>query len=324
MKRIWLLMALPTLMMVAGGPAEGASKVKIIFDTDMCGDVDDVGAAAVLHALADLGEVDVLAMGISVKNEWSPLCLSAINNYYGRPEISIGVPKGEAFNRSTKYAKEIAEEFPRKLKSAKDAPDAAVLYRMVLAMQPDKSVVMVSVGQLTNFRNLLKTGPDKHSDLDGVELVKRKVKSWVCMGGKIPKGLEANLRNDGPASAYAIEHWPTPIVFTGFEIGVKIMTGARQREAPEGTPVRRGYELYNGLKNRQSWDQTAVLYAVRGLGDYWDICSEGRLHCNEDGSNEWRATPDRKHAYLVEKMDPTGVAAVIDELMLRRPRRTRY
>lgn len=42
--------------------------VRLIFDTDMMGDVDDVGTAAVLHALADQGEVKILAMGICVKN----------------------------------------------------------------------------------------------------------------------------------------------------------------------------------------------------------------------------------------------------------------
>ena len=29
--------------------------------------------------------------------------------------------------------------------------------------------------------------------------------------------------------------------------------------------MRRAYELYNGLKNKKTWDQAAVLYAVRGL-----------------------------------------------------------
>jgi inosine-uridine nucleoside N-ribohydrolase len=197
------------------------------------------------------------------------------------------------------------------------------LYRKVLAGQPDKGVVMVSVGQVTNFRNLLKTGPDEHSDFEGVELVKRKVKVWVCMGGKIPEGREANLIHDGPAAAYAIEHWPTPIVFSGWEIGQQIMTGAGLREAPEETPVRRAYELYNGLNDRQSWDQTAVLYAVRGLNgglaDYWDVEREGYLHVNQDGSNVWRTSPNRPHAYLVRKMDPKKIAAVIEELMMRGP-----
>jgi len=303
--------------------ASDPQPVRLIFDTDMMGDVDDVGTAAVLHALADQGEVKILAMGVCVKNPWSPLCLDALNTYFRRPDIPLGVVKGPAHDRASKYAQGIAEEFPHALKSAEDAPDAALVYRQVLAGQPDASVVMVSVGQLTNFRNLLKTGPDDHSNLGGTELVKRKVRVWVCMGGKIPEGREANLINDGPAAAYAIEHWPTPIVFSGWEIGQEIMTGAGLRKAPEGTPVRQAYELYNGLNDRQSWDQTAVLYAVRsldgGLADYWDVVTEGYLHVNNDGSNAWRTTPDKDHTYLVRKMDPKKIAAVIEELMLQQP-----
>ena len=34
-----------------------AAPVRVIFDTDMCGDYDDVGALAVLNALADAGEI---------------------------------------------------------------------------------------------------------------------------------------------------------------------------------------------------------------------------------------------------------------------------
>lgn len=295
----------------------------VIFDTDIMGDVDDVGAVAVLHALADRGEARILAMGVCVKNAWSPLCLDAINTFFGRAEVPLGVVKGPAHNRASKYAQAVAEEFPHALESADAAPDAALVYREVLAQQPDGSVVMVSVGQLTNFRNLLKTGPDEHSSLDGRELVKRKVRAWVCMGGRFPEGREANLINDGPAAAYAIAHWPTPIVFSGWEIGNEIMTGAGLRQAPEGTPVRRGYELYNGLKNRQSWDQTAVLYAARGLdgglADYWDLRSTGHLHVSEDGSNAWHDSPNKDHAYLVKKMPPEKIAAAIENLMLHLP-----
>ena len=143
------------------------------------------------------------------------------------------------------------------------------------------------------------------------------------MGGKVPEGREANLVHDGPAAAYAIEHWPTQIIFSGWEIGQEIMTGANLRQVPEGTPVRRAYELYNGLNMRQSWVQTAVLYAVRGvdggLADYWDVETQGYLHVNQDGSNEWRSSPDKDHAYLVRKMDPKKIAVVIEKLMLRQP-----
>jgi inosine-uridine nucleoside N-ribohydrolase len=318
---LFTLVCISTLVPVRWSSA--ADAVRLIFDTDMMGDVDDVGTVAVLHALADQGEVDVLAMGLSGKNPWSPLCLDALNTYFNRPNIPLGVVRGDAFDKRSRYAETIAREFPHELKSADDAPDAAELYRRVLAEQPDGSVVMVSVGQLTNFRNLLQTGPDRHSKLAGTDLVRRKVKVWVCMGGKIPQGREANLIHDGAPAAYAIEHWPTPIVFSGWEIGQEIMTGAELRKVPEGTPVRRAYELYNGLNDRQSWDQTAVLYAVRGLdgglSEYWDLVTEGYLHVAPDGSNQWRSSPDKDHSYLVRKMAPDKIAAMIETLMLHQP-----
>ncbi|MEA1951848.1 MAG: nucleoside hydrolase [Planctomycetota bacterium] len=309
----------------AAGEPEQSRPVPLIFDTDMMGDVDDVGAVAVLHVLADQGEIETLAMGLSGKNRWSPLCLDALNGYFNRPDIPIGVVKGPAFDKPSRYAKAVAKEFPGKLTLADELPDAAKLYRKILAGRPAKSVVMISVGQLTNFSNLLKTKPDEHSPLDGVELVEKKVKVWVCMGGKIPKGREANLVNEGPGAAYAVNHWPGPIVFSGFEIGRRIMTGARLRSFEGKSPVRRAYKLYNGLNHRESWDQTAVLYAARGLdgglADYWDLETGGHMHVNPDGSNVWRKSPDKGHAYLVQKMDPKKIAGVIEELMMRRPDR---
>ncbi len=71
--------------------ADEAPPVRLIFDTDIQGDVDDVGTVTLLHALADRGEVELLAMGVSSKNPWSPLCLDALNTYFGRPDIPLGV-----------------------------------------------------------------------------------------------------------------------------------------------------------------------------------------------------------------------------------------
>lgn len=305
------------------GVAQAAGPVPIIFDTDIMSDVDDVGAVAALHALADRGEARILAMGVCVRNAWSPLCLDALNTYFQRADLPLGVVKGPAHTGTSKYAQGIAEGFPHALKSTDDAPDAVLVYRKVLAEQPDRSVVMVSVGQLTNLHNLLKSGPDSSSSLSGMELVKRKVRAWVCMGGIFPKGQEFNLVKDGPAAKYTVEHWPTPSVFSGWEIGEQIMTGARLAEAPKSSPVRRAYELYNGLHNRQSWDQTAVLYAVRGLdgglADYWLRESGGSLHVEPDGSDAWQPSTGQGQSYLVKKMPPAKIAAVIESLMLHAP-----
>ena len=66
--------------------------VKLILDTDMSGDCDDAGALALLHALADQGECEILATIINRKDlaNASAAATSAINTWYGRPEIPIG------------------------------------------------------------------------------------------------------------------------------------------------------------------------------------------------------------------------------------------
>jgi hypothetical protein len=304
---------------------EKAQAVKIIFDTDIEDDVDDVGAVAVLHALANRGEADILAMGVSSKHEWSAPCLDALNTYFGRPNIPIGVIKGPGPKNDSKYCRKIAEEFPHDLKSADDAPDAVTVYRKILAKQADQSVVMVSVGFLTNFANLIRSKADEHSPLSGVELVKQKVRSWVCMGAEYPKGKEWNIYVDAKSSIEAVKHWPTPIVWSGFEIGVGIQTGVGLKAVPQNSPVRRGYEHFNGLTNHPSWDQTAVLYAVRGLKgelkDVWNVGSGGYFQIHDDGSNTWVAGAQHQHFYLIAKMPTIEVAKQIEALMLEQPQR---
>lgn len=298
--------------------------VRIIFDTDIESDVDDVGSVAVLHALANRGEAEILAMGVSARHEWSAPCLDALNTWFLRPDIPIGVVKGKgAGSNKSKYARAIAESYPHDLKSSTDAPRAADLYRKVLAAQPDGSVVMVSVGFLTNFSDLLKSMPDEHSPLNGIELVRRKVNSWVCMGAKHPEGREWNVFKDAASSKHAIENWPTPIVFSGFEIGVEIQTGAGLKELARDWPVRRAYELYNGITNRSSWDQTAVLYAVRGLRgqlkDLWNVGTKGCFRIHADGSNTWDPDGKCQHSYLIRRLPPEQVAKQIELLMMESP-----
>ena len=63
---------------------------------------------------------------------------------------------------------------------------AANLYRMILASQPDHSVSIVTTGYLNNLKALLQSGPDQYSPLNGMDLVRKKVKLWSCAGGCSP------------------------------------------------------------------------------------------------------------------------------------------
>jgi inosine-uridine nucleoside N-ribohydrolase len=222
----------------------------------------------------------------------------------------------------------VAKSFPHDLTSSSEAPDAVVVMRRALAAQPDSSVTLVSVGFLTNFRNLLDSPPDSASPLSGEQLIKKKVKQWVCMGGKFPQGQfpdgggEYNVMWDTVASVRAINDWPTPIVFSGFEIGARVFSGARLKETPATNPVRACYQHYNGLKNRESWDLTAVLYAVRGARDYWTLSEPGFCLMRQrvtHGFNDWIPTPLKQHQYLIEKMPPAELGKVLDELLVQPP-----
>jgi hypothetical protein len=307
--------------------ATSAGPVRLIFDTDMDTDVDDAGALAMLHALADNGEVEILATMVSSLYPWSGPAADVINHYYGRPHLPIGSPKGEGatLERTFRYAKEIAEEFPHRLRSNDEAPDAAKLYREILAEQPDQSVVIVTVGYVTNLWDLLRTEPDEFSALSGRDLVVQKVKLWVCMGGRYPVHLDprpfGNFKPHPEAAVGAVRHWPTPITFTG--IGDEILTGSLLPGTPADNPVRRAYELFlRGAETRPSWDQVALLYAVRGLGSYFTLQTEGYNHIFEDGTNVWRFAPDHENHRLLElKMDPPELAAILDQLMIQPPKR---
>ena len=65
-----------------------------------------------------------------------------------RAAAAMAVPLGSTAPRGSRYAKQISEQFPARLKSNDDAPDAVTVYRRVLAGQKDGSVVVVTVRML--------------------------------------------------------------------------------------------------------------------------------------------------------------------------------
>jgi len=315
-----------------------AKPVKIIFDTDMDSDCDDVGALAVLHALADRGECEILATVVSTRNPWSPGCVDAINTFYGRPDLPIGCPKTGNVQKPTKYAKILAEKYPNDIGPVGKLPDALDIYRQVLAAQPDDSVVIVTVGYLTNVANLLKL-PAQGDLQSGMGLVKKKVRRWVCMGGNFigrPAKDDVKLSNnnftfDKMASLFAINEWPVPLTFVGREIGSVpsgLKAGAKLKTLPENNPIRHGYALWFGgePRDRHVADQTTVLFAVRDAADYWDVETHGRMKLEPDMTFVWEETPDSEQEYVLKKKingqpNDRVIEAVIDELMLQAPKK---
>jgi inosine-uridine nucleoside N-ribohydrolase len=304
----------------SGERADFGQAVPIIFDTDIGTDVDDAGALAILHILADKGEAEILATMSANQNRWCAPAIDVINTYYGREDLPIGCSKTGP--NPEKWYHDSVGDFPHDLSSSEDAPDAVELYRKILAAQPDNSVTIVVVGWLTNMADLLNSKPDRYSPLAGRELVEAKVKELVSMGGRwpnSPKGEgEYNFHMDGAAANKVISDWPGKIMFTG--LGKDVMTGGRLvAEGPKDNPVPAFYRnFFKGYKvsERSSWDLIAVLYAVRGLSDYFTAVSEGKCVGQKDGSNEWIRGPRLNHSYLVYKMPEAELAAVLEDLLL--------
>lgn len=298
----------------------------IILDTDIGPDYDDVGAMAILHAMADKGEAKPLAVIASNKNELVVPTIDIINTYFGRPGLPTGAPKGKGASEAAtqKWPELLVKKYPHKIKSTADAPDAVETYRKLLAKQPDHSVTIVTVGFLTNLANLLASGPDKFSKLSGEELVKKKVSKLVSMAGLFPKGREYNVFIDSVASEKVFHNWPTEIIFSGFEIGNEIKTGLRvigndQLKGPVKDAFAHAMPQSEGdKKGRMSWDQSAVLVGVRGVEPYFGV-KRGRIII-KGGNNEWRDDANGTHYYLTWKMPVAEVTTVIEDLMMYQPK----
>ena len=301
--------------------------VNIIFDTDIAPDYDDVGAMALLHAFADKDEANILATISSNTFETTGPTISVLNTYFNRPHIPIGVAKGVFPNKECQqhWAQAIIERYPHSLQSNGDAIDAVELYRKILSSQPDKSVTIVTVGFFTNLAGLLESKADEFSDLSGRQLVIKKVKQLVSMACSLRNGnsgYEFNVTTDAAASERVFKDWPTPVTLTGFEIGEKILTGIRliHDNTINNSPVKDAFTIAlakdRNTVGRNSWDETAVLVAVKGLSPYF---GSRKLNFTILPDGKDSIIPGNKFSYLTFKQTPEEIGRTIENLMMHQP-----
>lgn len=305
-----------------------SSKIKVIFDTDMGPDYDDIGAIALLHAFADKGNIEILATVASDSHQDIPATIEVYNKYFKKHNVPVGKttnPLAPNFTAANNWNKKIIELFYPELLNKKYQPSVEI-YRKVLAEQLDNSVTIVTVGFMTNIAELLKSKADKYSSLNGQELVNQKVKNWVAMAGAFPQGKEFNIHEDAESAKYAFENFQKPILFTGFEIGDKIKTGGKIADLNlKNSPVSMGYKINfdtyakDKVNSRSSWDQTAVLIAADNPEKYFYLSGNGTMIVSADGSNHWEPNDKGKHRFVIYKFPYQKIEEIIDELMLHQP-----
>jgi len=291
-RMLYVLVILLPLIAATPLPSSAAPPpTRLIIDTDFGQWWDDVATLAAAHAAADRGRVRILGMVSDVDNEWNAPALDALNTWYGRPDIPIGVTAG-ALPVEQNYSRLLAERYPH----SGGTEDAVALYRRLLRAQPDHSVTILSVGALTALAQLVRT--DR-------ALVARKVARTVIMGGEYPRAAvpEWNFGLDLAATRRVVADWPTPVVYDGFEIGVRVFVGNNVCAShPADSPVRVAFDLIYVCDNNQTdgtWDPTALYYALYGTDQVYRLTGHGGHNVvTPEGLNFW-ARGGHHQQYLV-------------------------
>jgi hypothetical protein len=300
---ILIVILLPSLLV-----AQEKQPKKIIFETDMCGAADDVGALAMIHGLQNRGEAELLAVSLNAAGDPDgAAAIDAINTWYGRGDIPVGVWKGLYPEPETSKYLNALTKFPHDLDS-KSAHSALEVYRNVLSKQPDKSVTIISTGFLQNLDELLRNYP---------VLVASKVKELVLMGAYQNDVIHFNYHNTTKAAQNVIENWPSPLVF--HHLGGGVMTGSGLKDTPKGNPVRMAYylQLDSKFTDNPSYDQMTVLYGVRGASGYFKQNTNGAGMLST--GYKWDLQK-RKDSWLELIFPDSFYGKIINGLMLESPR----
>lgn len=322
-----------TLFLCALCGLSQAAPVKLIFDTDMGNDVDDMMALAMIHNLQKRGACELLAVTITKDHPQAAAFVDAVNTLYGYPDTPIGVVRDGAAKEAGKFNL-LADEknadgslrYPHDLKSGADAPEAVGLIKDILAKQPDGSVVIAQVGFFTNLSRLLDSP-------GGKELIAKKVKFLSIMAGAFQtvqwdtRHLEYNVKLDVPAAQKLAKEWPTPVVWSGYEIGVAAafphVVIEQDLDYIPHHPLKEAYYLYNPPPHdRPTWDPTAVLYAVLPERGYFDLSPPGNVTVENDSATLFRAGKGGKgkHRFLVMSSEQTArVREAIVQLSVEPP-----
>ena len=262
-------------------PQKYAGVPLIILDTDIGSSTDDLFAMMLLYRYQDLNRSRLLGVVVDREGEECAACADVMNTYFGYGDIPIGLIRDGIKNPKvwidykalpTHTDSNGQLMFQRSVADYSSLPDGWQLYRQLLAAQPDHSVSIVSIGFVTCLAQLLQSAPDSYSPLDGVELVRRKVKCIYLQGGVFGEAVEPDF-NFAQGISFAqtfFDLWPQEVdmVFSPMEVGQEVEYTPEQVIADidwtDAQPIKQVYMNYNCNTGQKMWDPMAVINAVEG------------------------------------------------------------
>ena len=291
------------------------TKKYVILDTDWGSDVDDVVAARLLCNAHKQGKIEFLGCILDAVTPDSVRSLDAFLLHSGL-DLPIGIDRDNVdFISDARYQNHLTQLLPSKYKSEDEAEGGVRLYRRLLANAPEK-VHIVAIGFKQVMADLLESGPDDLSPLNGRELVREKVAHLWDMGGRwdgIANG-EYNF-NASPRSVSGshrlCKNWTAPITFLGWEVGDPVITGG---DLPDDDPLKQSLIKYGCPEGRSSWDpMTALLCVIGDPAEAGYDCVTGYASSSEeDGSCSFQSDPAGPHRYVIKKHPDEWYAAAVN------------
>lgn len=331
-----LLALIPVICIGCAQTETSADVCNVIFDTDIGNDIDDTEALALFHHYMDEGRVNLLGICLNKEGEKTARFVDIVNTFYGHTGIPMARARnngGDGSPADERYTGQVcdmtAEDgtplFPTTGVDYENLPDGHILYRKLLASQPDNSVTIVSVGFLTNLARLLDTPADEYSPLTGKELVEKKVKELSIMAGRfMDSNPEYNVVVNIPASQKLFSEWPGTIVSLPWELVLDIRYPAESIENDfgwtEAHPLKEAYIRYQQMPyDNMMFDPTAVVYAIEG-GDMFTSSGPGTISVDDNGVTTFTPDPEGKHSYMmVTDEQAQAVKAYFVDYLTRKP-----
>lgn len=295
--------------------------LKLIIDTDMGSDCDDVPAVALAAWMQKTGQAELLGVTHTSDNKNLYSYIDSVVRFYGGFDTEIAVCDGKVPEIGR-----ISDEFIAKATSGFDyrkAPEnnigSAKLLRKLLAK--NKNVKIICIGPLNNIAALLKSEGDEYSPLCGKDLVAASVSEFAIMGGifdnKVYRfgndvyDVEFNIKCDVEAASYVVENSPVPITFIEFELGNDVESFYKTVTSETDSPIRRSFELF-GVKKRSSWDPITVLYTRYGLcGGIYKYSPWGKVSIDKDGRFTF-VEGKGNHRYLIENASKSEITDYVN------------
>jgi len=304
----------------------GRPPVGTVFDCDMGNSIDDALALAMLYGLQGKNETRVLSVSVTKPNLKAAAFCDVLSRFYmGEPGPFGGsLPVGMATTGKT--PQNTAEDTPmltaplsrktpegkpaysRSIEKLNDTAEPVALIRNALTSQYDQNALVVLTGPATNLSTLL--------DLPGAKpLIAQKVRYLTVAAGAFPAGPpEAAIASDLPAARKLFAEWPTPIVFSGNEVGLALPFPASSIEKDfawsQAHPVVDAYRAYETMPyDAPSWALAAVLYAIRPQEGYFQLSEPGTVSVLDDGRTRHAPSAAGRHRYLIA--DPAQKERII-------------